>query len=82
MSGETLDPRQLAGIALDFFLLNRDQLGMPEDQARQRAVDDVAETVRRVQVNEAVPDESPASSCRGTSRTGQRCGYSRTGGAR
>jgi len=82
MSGETLDPRQLAGIALDFFLLNRDQLGMPEEQARQRAVDDVAETVRRVQVNEAMPDDPTTPSCRGTSRAGQRCGYSRAGSLR
>lgn len=79
MNGETLNPRQLAGIALDFFLMNRDQLGLSEEQARQRAVDDVAETVQRVQINEAMPDE-PAASCRGTARTRQRCGYSSAGG--
>lgn len=77
MSGETLDPRQLAALALDFFLLHRDQLGLPEEEARQRAVDDVADTVRRVQINEAMVYPEP---CRGTARVGRRCTYSATGG--
>jgi hypothetical protein len=81
MSGETLDPRQLAGIAIEFFLMHRDEQGLTENEARLRAVDDIAETVRRVQVSETLVEpeaENKPASCRGTATGGgRRCSYSR-----